>query len=208
MSELWVLNKPKFRYVAIWIYSVWFIICTIVFAKIYLAKGLPDITLKFAGSAALLLLALPSFILSILYVDLWYTDRLSRPLFAASPLKDLDRIGFNTSYRNQQSKWAFTEIYWMGLFDGFTVEVFTTKNTPRIILFKAHVKHQTIEKEQFREISSSLREKSISFDIGSLVKSIPVKKISQMDLAEIQQELFDFTHTLKQLNLEPDTASA
>ncbi|MBS1623672.1 MAG: hypothetical protein JST83_06605 [Bacteroidetes bacterium] len=204
MDDLWKLNKHKVCTAAIWIIAVCFIVCILIFTGLSSLKDFPGITIQGIAYFVLFLTAIPTFILSVMYADLRYRGRLAAVLFAQRPLIQLVQLGFSKNYKNLGSKWLFTTVYWQGQINGFDIKVFTTKHIPGRILFKAYVKNQTIDKNRFTELTAQLSQKDITFDKASLVKSIPVKTVSNMELTEIQQALIDFTETLKQQNFIPD----
>lgn len=204
MTDLWLLNKHKIRLAATCISISWSAICVALCTWPSTLKGFPGITPSVTVIFAVLLIALPAILLGIIYADLRYRSKLIHPLFADPPLSQLYSIGFAKIYQHQDSKWLFTTVYWQGLINGFTIKVFTTKHLSGQVLFKTYVKHQTIDKNRFAELTAQLSQKDITFDKASLVKSIPVKTVLNMELTEIQQVLIDFTETLKQENFLPD----
>ncbi len=150
--------------------------------------------------AAILLAELfvaPIIIISLGYL-VWSIARFTRnQALLNSPFDKLDEIGFQTSLKNEKTKWHFTKEVKEATINGFKVQCDVIIDGGKNIEFEVLNTFKQIDKNEFQRLELLLIEYGGYFKLDTVAKRYKASQSKGFNVEDLQSDLQKFTAMLK-----------
>jgi len=124
---------------------------------------------------------------------------------STNPFDKLESLGFRKEMRFKNSNFKFTEDYYIGTINEFTVLCdIDTKQESDKIRFNFFLKDNKLEIKEFINYSKKFQELDCSSERFMLTKKYKFKKIHFDSIEELKNDLIGITEILKKEKFEPD----
>jgi hypothetical protein len=201
MSSFFKLNSNKIKF-AVAITVISFLSLELIVFLVAYAKGVtPDGNLIAAILFVSIFLA-PVFIIGISYC-IWTFNRAKRNrIFSKAPFNALHSIGFHTTFKNEATKWLFTEEILKGEIDGFTMHCDFSEQKNASIEFEVVNVYRQIDKSAYTRLEKLFATDNIYFKFNSIAKSYSIKQARLLTVEDLKGDLLQFTTLLKNEGFE------
>jgi hypothetical protein len=140
----------------------------------------------------------PLLIISLGYW-VWTISRFKRnQVFSNAPFNKLDEIGFQTSLKNEKTKWYFTEEVKQTIVNGFQIQCDVIIDNGKNIEFEVLNTFKQIDSNEHKRLEKLLSEFNGYFKFETVAKRYKIGQVDKLNITDIKIDLDQFTSMLKQ----------
>lgn len=202
MDTFLELNKQKLKSAFVHISLVLLGLVSIFLVIAYMTGNLPggQILLSIILATGIVF---PFFIMLLGYLIWTLNHNARQTTFAQTPFNQVDKIGFYKAYKDDTSKWSFTEVIRESNINGFPLRMDLSKeNGSRFIEFAIPVEWKKLNKSEFNRLTEKFKEHNAELRIGSIAKQYDTKQQALQTVFDLRRDLELFTTLLRQEGFE------